>query len=87
MTATQEIIAPIVHLNGTSKGALVDQRCDAYAAIGEAIQALKKAAPNGRDYYFEPGLMDKALVQHLRRLQVLTDLQDELEAEIGMIDR
>jgi cell division protein FtsB len=47
---------------------------------------MKRAAPNGRDYYVEPGLLQKAEEQHRRRLQVIHDLREELETEVQQLD-
>jgi transposase len=44
---------PTVHLNGTSREELVSLRLDVVEAIREAVVALRKAAPHGRDYYVQ----------------------------------
>lgn len=80
------ITTPIIHLNGTPKQMLLDQLNNAYRKIDEAIYALRRAAPNGRDYYPEPGRMDWAVEQHDRRMRALCDLLSEIECEIQMID-
>ena len=77
---------PTVHLNGTSKDELVQQLNDLYLALGDAMDVLAKAGPNGRDYYPDPGRMEKAIMQHQRRGQVLRDLRAEIEEEIRLID-
>lgn len=83
--ATQNIITPIIHLNGTSKAMLIEELSRAYDAIQSAFYAMGRAAPNGRDYYPEPGRMEKALEQHTRRMKTLSALMDEIETEISMI--
>lgn len=80
------IITPIVHLNGTSMDSLISDRCDAYAAIQTALETLAKVGPNGRDFYPEPGRMDKAVAQHQRRMKVLSDLMAEIEEECRLIE-
>ena len=45
------MIVPTVHSNGTAGAELLDQLCDAGAAVQAAMEAHAKAAPNGRDYY------------------------------------
>jgi hypothetical protein len=77
---------PLIHMNGTSAESLTEDLCNAYTAIGDAIKALKSAAPNQRDYYPLPvNWWDMKLADHKRRLKVLADLQDELEAEAELI--
>lgn len=83
---SKPICWPLVHLNGTSQDSLCEQLQNAYHAIGAAIVKVKQAAPNRRDYYPLPdNWWDEAQAQHRKRLQILADLQDEIEAEIGLI--
>ena len=79
------IIAPIVHMNGTSRAELELQLQNAYMSLHNAYDAMKRAAPNGRDYYPVPGLMERAVEQHMRRLREVGDVMDEIEAELGML--
>lgn len=82
-----KVICPIVHLNGTSRQQLEDQIDDVYEACHVLLKALKNAAPNGRDYYPQPGLMDQAVAQHNRRMKVVTDLLKEVtEQQVAMLD-
>ena len=80
------VVTPVIHFNGTSACELVRLRSDAYDAIQEAARVLANMAPNGRDYYPKPGLMDKAVAQHQRRMQTLRDLMQEIENEIATIE-
>jgi len=48
-----DVVVPTVHLNGTSKGALIEQLCDAGLALSKARHALCEAAPHERDYYVQ----------------------------------
>lgn len=82
---TESIVLPIVHLNGTSRETLQDTRSETYRALDDALSALKRMAPNGRDYYVSPGLMEAAQKQHERRMQAITDLMDEIEYECNEI--
>jgi hypothetical protein len=75
------IVSPIVHCNGTSAAELLDLRETAYAALDAAAAALCQMAPNGRDYYPQPGLMTQADAQHRRRVQAIRDIMQEIEAE------
>ena len=45
------MILPTIHLNGTDATTLLGDAINAMDAIRNAIEALHKTAPNGRDYY------------------------------------
>lgn len=77
-----DLVLPIVHLNGTSRGSLISDRRDVVEALDTARQALANAAPNARDYYPEPGRFEKAVEQHARRMKNLWDLEAEIQAEV-----
>ena len=82
MTTTKTIIAPVVHMNGTSKNGLTEPIETALDAIRTAYDALKQCGPNGRDYYNHPQApqaMEKAQKEHRGRLLALHNLQTELE--------
>lgn len=72
---------PTVHLNGTPRDVLVQQRCDVLYHLRSAEVALQEACPNGRDYYLVPGSMELALQAHRDRLATLCGLIHEIEAE------
>lgn len=80
-----DLVSPIIHLNGTSAQTLSDNLCDAYAAVTEAMEKLRQCAPNGRDYYPQPGLMALAEAQHRARGDMLKAVLDSLEAEAESI--
>ena len=80
-------VAPTVHLNGTSKQALLDAYCDAIDKLHEAGHALAQAAPNGRDYYTQAPIegvpaFTLAQTQHESRMNKLRAIIGELE-QIG----
>lgn len=76
---TNELMIPTVHLNGTSKDALVEQLCAAIYSVHEAGRKLAAACPNGRDYYTQDGnAIGKALAQHEARMTKLRDVAAEL---------
>jgi len=83
----KNIIFPIVHLNGTSPEELIDLRENVYGKIRELRDEIKKMGPNGRDYYPEPGLLEKAQIQHFARLAVLDILAEGIESEIEHIEK
>lgn len=86
MKAEINVIHPIVHMNGTSADELIDLRSNAWDALRKALDMLKRMAPNGRDYYPEPGRMDLAHEQHDRRLRTVCNLMNELECEIDKME-
>jgi len=73
------LATPRVHLNGTSRQELLLLNLDALDAIGSAITALHKAAPHPRDYYpIDDDAFGEARSEHEMRLQMLTDVYDEI---------
>lgn len=85
---TIRLVAPHIHLNGTSADELKSQLEAVYVALGEAYAALKQSVPNGRDYYpLGDVAMQVARDQHFRRLEVVQSLRDEMEMVCDMIDR
>lgn len=71
---------PTVHVNGTSARALKEQLHDAYKAVTAARDALRAAAPHGRDYYVQPDpqAYQWAREAHIERLRKLETVADEL---------
>jgi hypothetical protein len=86
MAEAVQVVLPIVHLNGTGCETLVNQRLSLYHALQNAIEKLRQMAPNGRDYYVQPGLYEQALAQHDRRMAVLGAMLQEIETEIIELD-
>ena len=73
------MIFPTIHLNGTSKQALLDQVLDAAHAVQDAIKALENATPNGRDYYPQGADAIKlAIAEHTARVTKLKEVFGEL---------
>lgn len=81
----EELAIPVVHLNGTSKDALVEQLRHALEAVNRASDAVASAAPHGRDYYVkaDKDAYTVAARQHASRIIRLRDIAKELE-EIGL---
>lgn len=72
---------PTVHLNGTSKDALLKGYVDATEAISRALNVLVRSAPNARDYYVQgPDAYGKARDEHDARCAKLRDVNAELTA-------
>lgn len=74
------LAVPTIHMNGTSKNALLEQYCDAITALHDAGRKLAAAAPNGRDYYVQGGdAIRRAMDQHDARMRKLREIINELE--------
>ena len=72
------MIRPTLSINGSSADDLIQPRRDAMDNLTDAIEALKQAAPNGRDY---PGQYDRCINDretHFERLAALHTLREEL---------
>jgi len=73
------VMVPSIHLNGTSREDLVKQLLDANLALIKAIEAVRHAAPHGRDYYPQgPEAITKAMAEHKSRLRRLGEVRTEL---------
>jgi hypothetical protein len=78
---------PTIHLNGTSKGRLIEDLCEASNKLDDAYNALKQCAPNGRDYYPQgPDAMRQAEKEHLDRLGRLDAVKNEIDELTRAID-
>jgi len=71
------MIRPVVNLNGTAGADLLQQLQKAVAATTELKQALRMAAPHGRDYQTAPegayGAATATYTMHMRNLEALSD--------------
>jgi hypothetical protein len=76
---------PSIHLNGTSKQALLDGWEEAYAHLSDALKYLAECAPNGRDYYVQDGPSQNGLAlfaaqeEHQKRMQAVRGVMAELQ--------
>lgn len=71
---------PSIHMNGTSGDDLMLQNLVAQQAIEDAINHLRRAGPNARDFYVQgPDAFVKAQDEHLARLTRLSDVSFEIE--------
>jgi len=74
------MITPTIHLNGTSKAALLEGYLDVLAAGRDLREALCKAAPHGRDYYPQGSqAYTDAATDHTARLRKLNEIIKEIE--------
>lgn len=84
---TVEIVLPIIHMNGNSRQSLLDEIQEAITALTEGLHRLAEMAPNGRNYYPAPGLLELAQAQHQQRLRALRTILKDLKYEaIGISD-
>lgn len=82
------MIAPTVHLNGTSGEELRRQVSEAGTAVRDALRALANAAPNARDYYpAGPDAFRAASAEHASRVARVKAVAEELyDIEIAIVD-
>lgn len=70
---------PQLNINGTSQTALIEQYESTAAAMVKAIDALRNAAPHGRDYQTLPaGAYMQAKKEHDARIAALQSVYDDL---------
>lgn len=82
------MMIPTVHLNGTSKEALVEQLCNVSNALEAVFQALRQATPNGRDYYPQGNTaLEEALKEHFVRQNKVDALKKEIDALAEAVDQ
>jgi len=80
MTATK-LVHPTIHMNGSSRDALMDGYLNARAMLLAAMGALEESHPNGRDYYPQgPDAVQDAMRQHRDRVMRLQAIIVEVEA-------
>ena len=81
------MMIPTIHMNGTSKDALMDELSTANSALLDAIHALASCAPNGRDYYPQgPTAITTALDEHKSRLECITSVRHEIVLLMGAVE-
>lgn len=80
--AQQDVVTPIIHMNGDRAETLTSNLWHAWKALRAAQAALRECSPNGRNYYPEPGRFERALEQHKQRVMLLKDVADSLSAEV-----
>ena len=75
------MLTPTIHRNGDHREQLQNDACDAIRAVQDAIRAIAKIAPNGRNYYPQgPGAIkdatDDYMVMVAKLESVLTEIDD-----------
>ncbi len=74
-----DLIAPTIHLNGTSKEELLDKLTGALTTLNSALNAVALTAPHGRDYYLQgENAHAQARGQHNDRLRRLEEIRNEI---------
>ena len=74
------IQTPQLNSNGTTPKELLKQQMDVMSALITAIEKLRQAGPNGRDYQTAPpGALFKAQAEHAARLKHLEIVMRELD--------
>lgn len=72
------MITPTIHLNGTSKEVLSSQVCNAGIALEHALDLMREACPNARDYYPQgEQAFAQAVLEHKARLLAIKVVVDE----------
>lgn len=72
---------PSIHMNGTSKEALLEAIEESYSAISGAMDKMRQCVPDGRDYYVQASeAYGVARDQHRDRCLKLQAVMDELQA-------
>ena len=72
---------PTLHTNGTHPDDLLEAYVAAYRAVGQAIEAVQAASPNGRDYCPQPGdAIGAAIAEQRARLEKLNSVAEEMLA-------
>ena len=75
------MIVPTLNLNGSSADDLINPRLAAMGHLMDAIEALRQAAPNGRDYPGDHEGLQLARDLHFSRLEDIKSLREELMRE------
>ena len=81
------IITPIIHLNGDRRETLLANLEAAYRAVYAAIDALQECSGNGRNFYPEPGRLERYQAQHEARWLHLRTVEQSLLDEAEAIQR
>jgi hypothetical protein len=80
---TENLIIPVVHINGSGKHNLIQGYREASMAVGDAIEKICQAYPHMRDYYIMDNseeLFKQAQEQHYARIDKLREVATELNA-------
>jgi hypothetical protein len=79
-------IVPIVHLNGSGRHTLIRERHDLRMALHTTLEKLAAMTPHPRDYYPVEGVFEMAMAQHVRRMEKLQHIVNEIETEMVLLE-
>ena len=75
-----KMLTPTIHLNGTSKQDLLEQQKEILNATRDLLQVMRRATPNGRDYYPQgPDAGNQARDAFAERYITVSRMYDEFE--------
>lgn len=76
----KNLIAPIIHSNGTGRDELVRQYRDILDGCRDLMAVMRSATPNGRDYYpISPSAGFEARDAYNERYNAVSQMHDEFE--------
>lgn len=76
-----DLVKPMVHLNGTGRRSLELQYEKASEALREALEAVAEMVPNARDYYVQSTTaFTEAREQHRARLTKIHEVKADVDA-------
>jgi hypothetical protein len=76
---------PIVNLNGSAKGELLDQQLKVLSNIDHLLGALSTAYPHGRDFQLNQSDYERAVEIHKAEVVMLRALRERHEALVNHI--
>lgn len=81
-------MTPKYNLNGTSPAELMALSVGAHAALKDALVAMGRACPHGRDYQgAEPGVCEADRAEYSRRVNMIQELMGLYHEEALDADR
>lgn len=81
------LLAPLIHLNGSSAVNLLVGYGDASAALRKALDTLYACAPNARDYYPQGDTAYRqAAAEHEKRIRAVDSVLGEIEMIVENIN-
>lgn len=86
-TSGAVLLAPLLHLNGSSAQALLDGYRTAHTALYDALVAMRESAPHTRDYYPQgDDAFYQARCEHDARVAAVNNILAQYEMIIENVD-